>query len=406
MVLSASRTNPVVIAGGGIGGLATALALARAGQPCVVVERRRDATEVGAGIQIGPNGVKILRALGVAERLASLAGRPDEIVVRNARTGAVTVRMPLGDWIERRHGAPYWVIHRSDLHSALLATARASSHIEIRTGQECVGIDAHADGVVVAVVSPSGDASRIEASALIGADGVGSTVRRLIATKREAKVRPTARMSGTVAARATFATPLSGTMAEPVVTVWMSAHSHVVHYPVHQGREVSAVAFVASSDPLRERPQSGRELATRVRAAAPELEAALAAVEKWDKWPIVGWNNPEYAVDRCTALLGDAAHPLRPYLAQGAVMAMEDAMVLSAELRNTTDTTAALTAYAARRHPRVRRVAASSFLNGVAYHMPAPVSAVRDAALARLGGERLIASFDWLYGADISRIER
>jgi salicylate hydroxylase len=391
-----SRTSalPVLIAGGGIGGLATAIALAQRDIPSIVYEKRSDAREAGAGIQIGPHGVKILRALGLAEMLVPLAGVPEAIVVRNGSTGHEITRLPLGAWIEQRHGAPYWLLHRADLHNALRTVASQYPLIAIQAGTEVDSAINQADKVTATLKSQH---HQTEASgrALIGADGIGSAVRQTFAKQR------TPRWSQTSAARAVFARPATGAFAEPVVTLWLSQRSHVVHYPVRNGQEISAVAFARDHDHhVNLRPETGEALVHRLGAAAPELTQALRAVSEWDKWPVVGCNRPDYAVSGRIALLGDAAHPIRPYLAQGAVMALEDATAIARHVAQAGNAMPeALKLYAAERHPRVARVAKTSFINGVSYHLPWPLSPMRNAVLSNIGGERLMASYDWLYGA-------
>ena len=397
MAATTMSTLPVLIAGGGIGGLATAIALAQRDVPSIIVEKRSESREAGAGIQIGPHGVKILRTLGVADALAELVGVPEAIVARDGNSGKVITRLPLGAWIAQRHGAPYWVLHRADLHNALLAMARQHGHhIEIRLGAELHAFTPDINHIKAHLSSRNGEAD-IAGRALIGADGIGSTVR--------AKLRAAPpRLSPTSAARAVFAIPPTGPCAEPVVTLWLSRRSHVVHYPVRNDREVSAVAFAHDhKDGTEYPPESGATLVQRLGATAPELTRALTIVDRWEKWPVVGWCRPDYAPHRRIALLGDAAHPIRPYLAQGAVMALEDAVVLAAQLASAADDLpAALRAYAAMRAGRANRVARVSMLNGLTYHLPWPLSQARNAVLRRVGGERLLSAYDWLYAADIS----
>ena len=392
--MSRTSAQPVLIAGGGIGGLATAIALAQRDIPSVVYEKRNDAHEAGAGIQIGPHGVKILRALGLADILAPLAGVPEAIIVRNGGTGQVISRLPLGTWIEQRHGAPYWLLHRADLHNALRAGARQYPHIEVHSGTEVCNVTSAADNVTATLQSQHHQ-TEVSGCALIGADGIGSAVRQTIAKQC------TPQLSQTSAARAVFARPAIGVFAEPVVTLWLSQRSHVVHYPVRNGQEISAVAFARDRDHHANlRPETGEALVDRLGAAAPELTQALSAVTRWEKWPVAGWNRPAYAVSGRIALLGDAAHPIRPYLAQGAVMALEDAMAISKHIAQAgNDMPCALTSYAAQRLPRVARVARTSYINGLSYHLPWPLSPMRNVVLSTIGGERLMASYDWLYGA-------
>ena len=417
---------PVLIAGGGIGGLAAALSLAQSGIASIVLERRDSLEEAGAGIQIGPHGVKILRALGIADALAQHAGQPEAVVVRHGESGAELTRLPLGRWIEARHGAPYWTLHRADLHSALLMAARASDRIEIANGTACLNVQQTDADIVVGTTGGIGAHSSsftgsFIGAALIGADGINSSVRKLLSHARERRplhpptpfpaargggdlgpIQRQPRLSATSAGRATirYAAPCAAT--EPVVTLWLSRRSHVVHYPVRGGRELSVVAFARDKADWTAGPsETSADLVTRLGVTAPALTDTLAAAVHWDKWPVVGWNSPDYMPRGRAALLGDAAHPVRPYLAQGAVMALEDAISLA---RNVTghgnEIQSALAAYSATRLNRVRRVALNSYLNGLTYHLPWPLSHARDRALRHLDGQRLVTAYDWLYGGD------
>ncbi len=403
--MSATNTSslPVLIAGGGIGGLATAIALAQCDIPSIIFEKRGDAREVGAGIQIGPHGVKCLRALGVADSLAKHIGVPEAIVIRNGNNGEAITHLPLGTWIEQRYGAPYWVLHRADLHAALLAIARQHSHhIAIRHGTALSAFTSDNDHIRAQLKSQHGEYG-IVGCALIGADGLWSTVRALLAAGGAVPISAAPRLSATSAARAVFSSPTTGPCAEPVVTLWLSSQSHIVHYPVRNGREVSVVAF-AHDPPVRKeyQPENGAALAGRLGVTAPELTRTLTAVDTWDKWPVVGWNRPNYAATGRVVLLGDAAHLFRPNLAQGAVMALEDALSVAKQIASGgRDLPSALQNYANSRFDRVNRVARASYANGVSYHLPWPWSQARNAVLRNAGGKRVMSAYDWLYAATV-----
>lgn len=337
-----------------------------------------------------------MKVLGVAEHLSSLAGKPESIVVRDAVSGSAITRLPLGDWIAQRHGAPYWVLHRADLHAALLSAARRTSLIDIRNGTTIKDAQIGRDDVTATLQASEGE-SDARGRALIGADGIGSTVRKIIAGDRPGRFLSDFRLSRTIAARGVIATPSSGPFAEPVVTVWLSRQSHVVHYPVRAGKEVSIVAFV---DGEAQQSLSGSQLLQRLGASAPALTHEISPIEHWETWPVVGWNPPNYASNGRIALLGDAAHPIRPYLAQGAVLALEDALALAKSLHDhRADVSAALATYATQRLARARRVASASFANGMIYHLPWPASTICNALMARIDGRRVMRGYDWLYGA-------
>ncbi len=382
----------ILIAGGGIAGLATALALARRGFPSHVVEQRAAFADEGAGIQIGPNGLRLLEMLGVAERLRPLAGAPDAIRVLDGASARLLAELPLGPAITARHGAPYWVAHRGDLHGALLATARRTPGIRIG-----MGVAAHrADFEPGRVSLATADGGRLDAPALVAADGLWSGLRTrhfdpappVFQGKCAARtVIPSARAPEFVAANATFA--------------WLAPGAHVVHYPVRGGGEIAVVVIVAEPEPSRDwsREVAASWVLDRTRAFHPALRSLLAAGETWRKWSLHALPAPRRMAQGTLALVGDAAHPPLPFLAQGGVMALEDAIVLAHEVAATPEELAAAFArYARARLPRVGRVLAASRRNGEIYHLSGALAVARNAAMAALGGRRILAGYDWLYG--------
>lgn len=386
------RDGQVLIVGGGIGGLSAALALERRGIASRVIEAREHPSEAGAGLQVGPNGTRILETLGVADALGELAGRPDAILVRDGAGGAELARMPLGDSIAARHGAPYWTLHRADLHAALSARARSSGAITMDTGRV---IDAGETGIGAAHVRLAGGAV-LEGAAVVAADGLWSSLRATC-VGAEAPVRV-----GVSAARAVVPAAHLAAGEHVHVGLWLSADCHVVHYPVRGGAEIALVVVFADA---RGGGPAGwdtalpidRIAALAARTAAP-LKAILAAAPSWRVWDLHRVAPVPMARGR-VALLGDAAHPIRPHLAQGAVMALEDAVVLASSVASAPgDPVAAFARYAALRRRRVDRVAAASQQNGVIFHMRGMAALARNSAMRMLGGERLMRRYDWLYG--------
>jgi salicylate hydroxylase len=384
--------GPVLIAGGGIGGLALAIALSGRGLSSRILERSTSFSAAGAGIQIGPNGTRLLAELGVAQYLQPHVGRPVGIAVRHGASAAPRGKLPLGDWIEQRHGSPYWTAHRGDLQSALLAVASALPGIDIQLGAEVASFTETTDRVNVVLR----DGRSINGAVLVGADGLWSVVRRQLS----GQTLPTS--SRRSAARTVIATAdLPDAIQRDHVGVWMAARVHVVHYPVRGGAE-TAVAILADepwSVPGWGAAITADEALLPCRGLAPLLVDLLGRGQEWRKWslfdpqPLLQWSTAR------TALLGDAAHPILPFLAQGAVLAIEDAVVLAQCLADHPCQPAlAFAAYAAVRRPRALRVQNAARQNGQIYHLTGLAAAARDLALAAVPATRMMARYDWLYG--------
>lgn len=389
--MSTADTERILIAGGGIGGLALALALAKAGRASLVLEARPEFSIAGAGIQLGPNGTRILQHLGVAESLAPLAGVPEAIHVYRGTRGTRMARLPLGDWIAQRHGAPYWVAHRADLHAVLLEAARKTDLIEIEMGFSAVNVAEAGD--TVELRSETGRVVR--GAAVVGADGLWSRLR--------SHVKPGAApaFAGASASRIVLPAERAGRLAESAVGLWLSAGAHVVHYPMRGGREIAVVVIAEETwqsrvwDAEIDRAHLGRALACFTR----ELEELLLDAPGWRRWSLHRLAQlPQWNAGRCV-LIGDAAHPMFPYLAQGGVLALEDAVELATCLAvRGLDVANAFALFVSRRRERAARVQAASARNGRIYHMQAPMSFARDAAFTAAPGTLLMASLDWLYG--------
>lgn len=384
--------HPILVAGGGIGGLATALALARHGIPSRILERRSAFAEDGAGIQIGPHGMRVLACLGVDDLLRASASEPDSIRVMDARSGHELSSLPLGSRIAGRHGAPYCTAHRQDLHSALLEQARVNPLIEIASNAEVVDAASSAAGVTVTLAG----GATLSGAAFISADGLWSALRKKI-FDAEAP-----RFSGKCAYRSVLpAEAVPKTLRRNDVHIWLEAGAHVVHYPVRGGREVALVAIF--DDPAQSDAWSSDASVTEVRvrtgSLAQPLQDLMRSAGAWRKWSLFESHVPSHYVKGRIALLGDAAHPVLPFLAQGAVLALEDASVVAAAIAMTPgDIPAALLRYESERRARVLRVQAASARNGQIYHLSGLMAVARNSTLRALPAERLMASYDWLYG--------
>jgi|SRR5581483_7746447 len=390
---------PILIAGGGIGGLALALGLAQAGRRSIVLEQRDAFTTAGAGIQLGPNGVRVLQRLGVADRLRPAVGVPEALDVFEGRTGRKLAALPLGTWIAARHGAPYWVAHRGDLHDALHGAASTEPAIALRTGFALASVTQGADGVEAR--SAGGD--RVAGVALVGADGLWSCVRR--------EVCPTASPTfvGSTATRTVIPAASAGRLAASTVGLWLSPGANVVHYPVRAGAEIAVVVIAAEAWQGRDWDvDADREaLLARIAGLHVGLTEPLAGAPSWRKWALYRLPPlPRWSVGR-VALIGDAAHPMLPHLAQGGVLALEDAVVLADCLSAAPgDEAAAFLRYEAQRRARAARVQEMSRLNGRIYHLAGPLAWARNALLHLLPGERLMAGYDWLYGWQVPGVQR
>jgi len=380
--VASSRT--VIIAGAGIGGLTAALAIARHGFGVTVFDQAQRLEEIGAGIQLSPNASRILIALGLGEQLRRHVVAPEELRVMNARTARVLARAPLGAVAEKRYGAPYWVIHRGDLQAVLIDAVRVHPDIVLNLGARVEDFALNEDGVTVFARSAQ-HLLEDRGVALIGADGLWSSLRRRLGHRREP------RFARRTAWRALApADALMPELRAPAVNLWFGTRAHLVHYPVRGGSLVNVVAIVRDDwrEPGWSAPGERAEILARYRApmwsAVPR--ALLAAPEHWQKWalydrpPLARWGKG------AVTLLGDAAHPMLPYLAQGAAMAIED------------DPAGAMRRYERQRRGRAARAQRAARRNGIVYQLGGPGAFLRTLALTAIGGERLLARYDWLYG--------
>ena len=384
----------VVIAGGGIGGLAAAVACAQRGVPVQLLERAAQLSEVGAGIQIGPNVTRILQAWGLGAALAQVAAFPEQLQARDAQTGRVLGTLTLGARAQALYGSPYATIHRADLQG-LLHRAAQSAGVDLLQGQTVQGWRGTEAGLQV----NTAQGLSLQASALIGADGVRSAVRQQLLGDAPA------RFTGHLAYRALVAqADLPAHLRSDQVTVWMGPRLHVVHYPVRSGQWLNLVAIVHGVKPEQadDWDQAGHTqmLMQAMGAVGKELHERLASVPAWRQWALhdrAPLSASRQMAQGRVALLGDAAHPMRPYLAQGAGMAIEDAQVLGQCLSaGSVPVIQQLQAYAEQRWARNAQVQARAIRNGVIFHAAGPVALGRNLSM-RLMGERLM-DVPWLYG--------
>jgi salicylate hydroxylase len=384
----------IVVVGGGIGGLAAAMALAQIGKRVCVLEQAEEFAELGAGIQLGPNVYKMFHRLGIVDDINAIAAFPDALMMRDNMTGALIAELPAGEEFRKRFGYPYGVIHRADLHGVILAACRAAENIELRTHAKVVAIEESA-GSVTAITEGG---LRVAAEALIGADGIWSMVReRVVGDGR-------ARVSGHIAYRAVLpAADMPKELARNAMCIWAGEKAHLVQYPLRRGELFNLVA-VFHSDKFTEGWNAfgdPEELHLRYADKCEEVRTLLGKIESWRMWvlcdrePVRDWYKGR------VALLGDAAHPMLQYLAQGANMAIEDAVCLADMLMNENgDYGQAFRRYRDARYLRTTRVQLTARLYGEIYHASGAARDFRNAELSSWTKEDIYKGMSWLYAID------
>ncbi|WP_454904092.1 FAD-dependent monooxygenase [Variovorax gossypii] len=389
----------ILVAGGGIGGLATALALSRHRHRADVFEQAAVFGEIGAGVQLGPNATRRLQQLDLGPGLAAIAARPDALVVHSADSGSDLARMPLGDAMQQRYGAPYFCAHRADLHGLLLDAVRARGIGNLVTAARITQVETSDDLVCMS----STDARAWEGEAIVGADGLWSLVRRQLDTASAAQ---SPRVTGHTAWRALIEqAKLPAALRRRQVDVWLGPRLHAVAYPVRGGDwlNVVVIAESAPAGDARDWDQSSSIAALRqaMGCSCGALQSLLDAMPGWRAWSLGDRAPMTSAADMAherVALVGDAAHPMVPYLAQGAGMAIEDALALADALGegNAAAVPAAFARYAEARWARNAQVQARARRNGEIFHATGAVRLGRDMAMRLLGAKLL--DQPWLYG--------
>jgi salicylate hydroxylase len=386
----------VGVVGAGIGGLSAALSLLRAGFDVHVFEQAPALGEVGAGVQVSPNASRVLHRMGLADDLARTGVRPVALHQRRWQDGRTLLRTPLAESLESAFGFPYYQMHRADLLAALAAAVPAE---RIHLGHRLVALTD--DGRQVEAEFASGTRRRFDV--LVGADGIHSTVRHLLFGAD----RP--RFTGCVAYRGLVpADRLRHLDLEVSAQVWMGPGRHFVHYFVRQRRLVNFVAVVERDTWNGESWTDRGEVADAVRAFDgwhPQVSAILSAVDETFLWalhdrpPLERWS-----AGRVT-LLGDACHPMLPFMAQGAAQAIEDGAALAALLRRSaSDVPEALRRYEALRRPRTARLQAMSTQNKTRFHLPdGAAQRERDTTMAAGGTDWSFGAVAWLYGHDATQ---
>jgi len=385
---------PVIVAGGGIGGLAVALALVRQGFSVKVLEQAPQIGEIGAGIQLGPNAFHAFDALGIGEKARSRAVYTDEMVMHDALDGSLIGRIPTGEAFRQRFGNPYAVIHRVDVHLSLLEGAQETGRVEFLTSTRVERIEQDADSVTV--YDQHGTAHR--GVALIGADGVKSVVR-------EQFVGDPARVTGHVVYRAVIdKKDFPADLQWNAASIWVGPNCHLVHYPLRGGEQYNVVVTFHSRQQEEWGVTEGspEEVQSYFQGICPQARQLIDLPKSWKRWatadrdPIGQWS-----FGRVT-LLGDAAHPTTQYLAQGACMAMEDGVTLGEALRvNNNDFIKAFDLYQRSRVARTARIVLSSREMGRIYHAKGVERLVRNDLWKGRTPERFYDAMEWLYGWNV-----
>jgi len=389
-----SESLPVLVAGGGIGGLAAALALVRQGFAVKVLEQAAQLGEIGAGIQLGPNAFSAFDALGIGEKARGRAVYTDEMVMHDALDETLVGRIPTGEAFRQRFGNPYAVIHRADVHMSLLEGVRGSGLVELLTSTAVQRVEQDDTGVTVF----DGAGNRHRGVALIGADGVKSAVRRQY-------VGDEARVSGHVVYRAVvdkenFPADLRWNAA----SIWVGPNCHLVHYPLRGGEQYNVVVTFHSreKEEWSVREGSREEVQSYFEGICPKARQLIDLPKDWKRWatadrePIAQWN-----FGRVT-LLGDAAHATLQYLAQGACMALEDAVTLGEALRmQDNDIGKAFDLYQRSRVARTARVVLSAREMGRIFHARGVERLVRNDLWKGRTPERFYDAMEWLYGWNV-----
>jgi salicylate hydroxylase len=386
------KDQQVLIAGGGIGGLTAALALARQGIPSQVIEQAATFKEIGAGIQLGPNVFRMFERLGLIEPISALAVFPENLVMFDSITGEEVTRIPLGDAFRKKFHYPYALIHRADLHNVLLDTCRQSNLIRLDAAQKIVDLD-ETNGAVTAKTATGKD---YRGAALIGADGLWSTIREFVVG--DGKPKP----AGHITYRAVLPRDeIPDQFRWWNMGFWAGEKVHFVLYPLRTGELYNLVAVFHSNRYEEGWDSYGdpAELHERFAQTCAPVRALLAKIESWRMWvlcdrpPIKEWSR-----GRIT-LLGDAAHPMLQYLAQGACMAVEDAVCLADQaVAADGDYARAFRAYQQARYLRTGRVQITARIYGEFYHAGGVAKELRNLMLGSRTPEDAMAGMEWLYG--------
>src|SRR6476469_4976400 len=384
--------EPIIIAGGGIGGLAAAVGLAQKGVPTVVLEKAPALGEIGAGIQLGPNAFHCFDYLGVGDAARAIAVYVDNLRLMDAMSGEEITHIPLDEPFRVRFGNPYAVIHRGDLHGIFLKACRENSRIELRVSSEVLSYNQDGAGVTVRLAS----GENVRGSALIGADGLWSNVRKQVVGDGPPRI------SGHTTYRSVIPTErMPEDLRWNAATLWAGPKCHIVHYPLSGWKVFNLVVTYHNDapEPVAGKPVSEDEVMQGFGHVHERAQEIIRHGKNWRLWVLCDRDPLPRWVDGRVALLGDAAHPMLQYFAQGACQAMEDAVCLSHMLASHDDCAAALENYRAQRFPRTARVQLLSRAIGEhIYHRVGEHARIRNAIMSAKTSEDYYDDLAWLYG--------
>ncbi len=387
------RNLPFLIAGGGIGGLVAAYALALKGFPVRVLEQSDGFREIGAGIQLGPNIFQALEKIGLKDAILEDAWKPGALTMRCGLTGKVITSMPLGSQAEAYFKQPYAVTHRHDIHGVYLKACQGNNLISLETTREVVAFLDHGDRVTVTLAS----GAEIEGCALIGCDGLWSKIREEIVGDGKPRV------SGHIAYRAVLKREeVPADLWQPDMVLYAGPRTHFVQYPLRRGELYNLVAVFHSDRYVEGWNAEGDKqlLYDHFEGQQPNVLRMLERIETWRFWvlcdrePAKNWSKGR------VTLLGDAAHPMLQYLAQGACQATEDAVWLAEMVAaQPDDLPAAFLAYQEQRYLRTARVQIMARVYGEFFHARGPTAELRDQMLGARTPQQAYEGINWLYGA-------
>ncbi len=391
--MAARPHRNIYIAGAGIAGLTLALALAKLGARVTILERNDAVQEFGAGLQISPNARRALNALGLDKALRQVAFEPDGIDIYPFGHERPLTSLVLGETARERFGLPYAVMHRADLAQALFKACKPFANVDMQFGIRDFSVTNTADGVSIVIDKPGGDKQPVKANAFIGADGVGSHTRTALLSGGEASY------SGYVAWRTLVdLDALSPGLSTTHTSLLWGPGFHAVAYPMPHRDKINIALFAREPLSLGFGIRPAPNLPSKARRD-PRFASILERADEWTHWPLAAVSTPRWHMGRI-GLIGDAAHAMLPFQAQGAAMGIEDAVMLAPMLMAESNAEAAFEQFETARRARVTRVAAMSEANGRVFHMRRPLSLARDAVVRLQGPTGHLKRLGWLYDHD------